>query len=129
MDGNKWGYSSLLAQTSSGKAGLLGRLHIERRGGLGFFDRSPLVSESDLELEALPSAEREAVLNLFNNKKYAPPPPGEPEPIIPSGGASHPYTYILTLPQGKGPPQTIVVPESDAPAVVRGSAFKDHFKS
>ena len=87
------------------------RLQIERLGGFAGFGLpgSPLKSRGELELSKLLPADRQAIEGLFNN-------PPSAEPTRP--GPVHPFRYRITRQTSAGT-QTIEVPESAVPAVVR----------
>jgi hypothetical protein len=87
------------------------RVQIERIGGLAGFGGPHLKSRGELALSDLSAADRQAVEGLFKEpQKAAPAPPG---PV-------HPFRYLITRQTASGP-QTIEVPESAVPAVVRDS--------
>ena len=94
MDGSKWGYSPLLAQTSSGKAELLDQDHlkVEKIGGPGF-GGVHLKSDGELLFSKLSTEDQQRVVELF--KKYPFTPTGTSE-TVPSGGPSQPFYYIIT---------------------------------
>jgi hypothetical protein len=112
MDGNKWGYSPLLAQTSSGKAGLLDRDHLKVEGpGFGGVH---LKSDGELLFSKLTTEDQQRVVELL--KKYPFPPTGKLE-TIPSGGSSQPFYYIIT----RGTEKAKVPDNHEVPDAVRHS--------
>jgi hypothetical protein len=125
-DGSTWGYSPpsarpsvgavntwrggfLLAQALPQKVETMDRLQIEKKGGVAGFGGPNLKSRGELALSKLSPADRAAVEGLFK----------EPQKAGPRGAADA-FSYHITRQTGAGP-QTIEVPESAVPAVVRDS--------
>jgi hypothetical protein len=110
-DGNKWGYSPLLAQSLPRKAESVDRLLIERVGGLGGFGGPHLKSRGELALSDLSPADRQTVEDLFKDpQKAVPAHPGEADA----------FRYRITRQTAEGT-QTIDVPGNAVPAAVRDS--------
>jgi hypothetical protein len=81
----------------------------KRKGGIAGFGGPNLKSRGELALSKLSPADRAAVEGLFK----------EPQKAGPRGAADA-FSYHITRQTGAGP-QTIEVPESAVPAVVRDS--------
>jgi hypothetical protein len=115
-DGNRWGYSDLLAQVLPGKAQSMDRLEIERVGGLAGFGLpgSHLRSKGTLTLSALSPADRSVVDALFDGKEKG-------SPGMPDG-----FRYRITRQTSNGP-QTIEVPEDRVPTALQ-NCVKDELE-
>jgi hypothetical protein len=108
-DGQRWDYSSVLAQPLTGKVESLDRLQIERIGGLAGFGGPHLKSRGELALSALSSADRQAVEDLFSHPEKA---------VQPPVGAAGFFSYTITRQTPAGT-QTITVPETAVPAALK----------
>jgi hypothetical protein len=90
----------------------MSHLQFERRGGFGGFGGPHLKSRGELALADLSPADRRAIDDLFRDPQKAKPThPGEADA----------FCYRITRPTAAGP-QTIYVPETAVPVVVRRSA-------
>jgi hypothetical protein len=89
----------------------VGRLQIERLGGLAGFGGANLKSRGEVAMSDLSPADRQAVEALFADKGKAPPVPR---------GAADMFRYRITRQTPSGP-ETIEVPEQAVPAALRDS--------
>jgi len=119
--GSKWGCSVAQVQASAGNTESMGRLKIERIGGLAGFGLpgSRLKSEGEVAISDLSPADRKAVDALFESKGKTS--KGKPSPPMPDA-----FRYRITRQTPKGT-ETIEVTEDRVPMVLKNSV-RDQLK-